>query len=45
LARNTAANRISFAARDLIRTGVFGDVTKYEIVWNYHGPRWRGRPK
>jgi len=33
------------AARDLIRTGVLGDVTKYEIEWNYHGPRWRGRPE
>jgi predicted dehydrogenase len=31
------------AARDFIRTGPLGDVTKYEIVWNYHGPRWRGR--
>jgi predicted dehydrogenase len=33
------------AVRDLIRSGVLGDVTKYEIVWNYHGPRWRGRPE
>jgi predicted dehydrogenase len=31
--------------RDLIREGVLGDVTKYEIAWNYHGPRWRGRPE
>jgi predicted dehydrogenase len=31
------------AARDFIRTGALGDVSKYEIVWNYHGPRWRGR--
>jgi predicted dehydrogenase len=31
--------------RDLIRTGVLGDVSKYEIVWNYNGPRWRGRPE
>jgi len=31
------------AARDFVRTGQLGDVTKYEIVWNYHGPRWRGR--
>jgi len=31
--------------RDLIRTGALGDVSKYEIVWNYHGPRWRGRPE
>jgi predicted dehydrogenase len=29
--------------RDLIREGVAGDVSKYEIVWNYNGPRWRGR--
>ena len=26
-------------------TGVLGDVSKVEIVWNYHGPRWRGRPE
>jgi predicted dehydrogenase len=31
--------------RDLIRTGVLGDVSKVEIAWNYHGPRWRGRPE
>src|SRR5437773_10025246 len=33
------------AVRDLIRSGVLGEVTKYEIEWNYHGPRWRGRPE
>jgi predicted dehydrogenase len=31
------------AARELVQTGVLGDVSKIEIVWNYHGPRWRGR--
>ena len=31
------------AVHDLIGTGALGDVTKYEIAWNYHGPRWRGR--
>ena len=31
------------AARDFVRTGALGDISKYEIVWNYHGPRWRGR--
>ncbi len=31
------------AVRDMVRSGVLGDVTKHEIVWNYHGPRWRGR--
>lgn len=31
------------AAHDLVRTGALGDVSKIEIVWNYHGPRWRGR--
>ena len=20
-------------------------MSKYEIVWNYNGPRWRGRPE
>jgi predicted dehydrogenase len=33
------------AVRDLIRGGAIGDVSKIEIVWNYHGPRWRGRPE
>jgi predicted dehydrogenase len=33
------------ATRNLIQTGALGDVSKYEIVWNYHGPRWRGRPE
>lgn len=33
------------AVRDTIKTGVLGDVSKVEIVWNYHGPRWRGRPE
>lgn len=33
------------ATRELIRQGVLGDVSKVEIVWNYHGPRWRGRPE
>src|SRR5262249_8667043 len=33
------------AVCDLMRTGALGDVSKYEIVWNYHGPRWRGRPE
>ena len=31
--------------RDIIRSGALGDITKYEIAWNYHGPRWRGRPE
>ena len=21
------------------------EVSKVEMVWNYHGPRWRGRPE
>jgi predicted dehydrogenase len=33
------------AARRLIDEGALGDVTKVEMVWNYHGPRWRGRPE
>jgi predicted dehydrogenase len=33
------------ATKQLIDTGALGDVTKVEIVWNYHGPRWRGRPE
>jgi predicted dehydrogenase len=31
------------AARDLVRSGALGEIGKIEIVWNYHGPRWRGR--
>lgn len=33
------------AAHDLVQTGVLGDVSKVEMEWNYHGPRWRGRPE
>ena len=33
------------AAREIVRSGALGDVSKYEIVWNYNGPRWRGRPE
>jgi predicted dehydrogenase len=33
------------AAREVMRTGALGDVSKYEIVWNFNGPRWRGRPE
>jgi predicted dehydrogenase len=33
------------AAHDLVETGVLGDLSKVEVVWNYHGPRWRGRPE
>jgi predicted dehydrogenase len=31
------------AACQVIQSGALGDVSKIEIVWNYHGPRWRGR--
>jgi predicted dehydrogenase len=31
------------AAQELVRSGVLGDVSKVEVEWNYHGPRWRGR--
>lgn len=33
------------AARELVASGALGDVSKVEIEWNYHGPRWRGRPE
>jgi predicted dehydrogenase len=33
------------AVRDLIEKGAVGRISKIEIVWNYHGPRWRGRPE
>src|SRR5262245_23590060 len=32
-------------AHDLVQTGVLGEVSKIEVEWNYHGPRWRGRPE
>ncbi len=31
------------ATKQLIDSGALGEVTKVEVVWNYHGPRWRGR--
>src|ERR1700692_1100541 len=31
------------AAHELVQTGALGEVSKVEIVWNFHGPRWRGR--
>ncbi len=33
------------AVRNLIVRGEVGKISKIEIVWNYHGPRWRGRPE
>src|SRR5262249_27199136 len=33
------------AAQEVARSGNLGDVSKVEVVWNYHGPRWRGRPQ
>ena len=33
------------AVRRLIANGAVGHISKVEIVWNYHGPRWRGRPE
>ncbi|HXB73686.1 MAG TPA: Gfo/Idh/MocA family oxidoreductase [Candidatus Acidoferrales bacterium] len=33
------------AAKEWISSGALGHVSKVEIVWNYHGPRWRGRPE
>ncbi len=33
------------AACETIRAGALGDISKIEVVWNYHGPRWRGRPE
>jgi predicted dehydrogenase len=32
-------------AREVVQSGELGDISKIEIVWNYHGPRWRGRPE
>jgi predicted dehydrogenase len=33
------------AAQKVARSGALGDVSKVEVEWNYHGPRWRGRPE
>ena len=33
------------AAREAVAAGALGRVSKVEIVWNYRGPRWRGRPE
>jgi predicted dehydrogenase len=32
-------------AREVVHRGELGEISKVEIVWNYHGPRWRGRPE
>jgi predicted dehydrogenase len=32
-------------AQQTISSGALGEVSKVEIEWNYHGPRWRGRPQ
>jgi len=31
------------AAKEVVDSGALGRVSKIEIAWNYHGPRWRGR--
>ncbi|HTM36932.1 MAG TPA: Gfo/Idh/MocA family oxidoreductase [Terriglobales bacterium] len=31
------------SAQQVASSGALGDISKVEIVWNYHGPRWRGR--
>src|SRR6478735_6878162 len=31
------------AAKEWLSRGVLGKVSKAEIVWNFNGPRWRGR--
>jgi predicted dehydrogenase len=33
------------ATREIVRSGVLGEISKYELVWNFNGPRWRGRPQ
>lgn len=33
------------AVEECIARGSLGHVSKVEIVWNYHGPRWRDRPE
>jgi predicted dehydrogenase len=30
-------------AFDCVQSGALGEISKIEIAWNYHGPRWRGR--
>jgi predicted dehydrogenase len=32
-------------ACELVHGGALGEVSKVEVEWNYHGPRWRGRPE
>ncbi len=31
------------AAKEQVARGLLGTVSKVEMVWNYRGPRWRGR--
>jgi predicted dehydrogenase len=30
-------------ACNFLKTGACGEISKVEVVWNFHGPRWRGR--
>jgi len=35
-----------YTARDIIRSGILGKISKIEITWNYNGPRWHNdRPE
>src|SRR5437899_11685528 len=45
MGRRQRSEPYQITVRDLIRSSVLGEVSKYEIEWNYHGPRWRGRPE
>ena len=33
------------AAREIVRSGVLGEITRIEQVWNKNEERWRGRPE
>jgi predicted dehydrogenase len=39
------SERYQIAVKDWISRDVLGRVSKVEVVWNFHGPRWRGRPQ
>ncbi len=39
------SERYQIAVKDWISRDVLGRVSKVEVVWNFHGPRWRGRPE
>ena len=41
----TPQRAVPDCSQEGIASGALGHVSKAEIAWNYHSPRWRGRPE